>query len=452
MYDAIILGAGQAGPTLASRLTAAGQKVALVEREKMGGCCVNYGCTPTKALVANAKIAHSVRCADEFGIEVRDFSLDMNKIQKRKEGIVSQSREGLRDWLVGMEGCDVYEGHATFQDPHHIAVGDKVLEGKKIFINVGGRAFIPPGFEKVPYLTNVTILELDVIPEHLLIVGGGYVAVEFAQIFRRFGSRVTLFQRHAHLMPKEDVEVSEAVRQILEKEGVEVQTEVQNLQAISREGKICVNEQWMGSHLLLAAGRVPNTDQLDLEKAGVALDGRRFIQVNEQLQTSQPHIWALGDCNGKGAFTHTAYNDYEIVADNLLKGENRSVQDRFTTYALFLDPPLGRVGMTEKEARASEREVLMAQMPMTRVARAIEKGETDGFLKVLVDRKNQQILGASLLGTGCDEVVQILTALMYAKAPYTILERAVFIHPTVSELLPTLFSELKPLVQESSYR
>lgn len=453
MYDAIIIGTGQSGPSLANRLTQAGKTVAIIERKLFGGTCVNNGCTPTKALVANAKVAQMVRQADVFGVDVDSFQIDMKKVKARKDALVKGSSNGVRDWLYGMPGCTVIEGHATFEGERSVRVNEQFIEGKQIFINVGGRALIPhmQGLEKVPYLTNSSLMDVDFIPEHLLIVGGGYIALEFAQIFRRFGSRVTVFQRRPHLMPKEDVDISEAIREILEKEGIEVVTEAHDLQVLpdSREGAIRLQTDqphtFEGTHLLLAAGRVPNTSDLGLEKAGIEVDERGFIKVNDQLQTSQPHVWAIGDCNGRGAFTHTSYNDYEIVAANLLDGGNRSVSDRIPIYALFIDPPLGRVGMTEREARASGREALVATMPMTRVARAREKGETDGFMKILVDAKSKQILGASFLGTGCDEVIQMVADVIYAKAPYTSIQRGVHIHPTVSELVPTLLEGLRPL-------
>lgn len=455
-YDAIILGAGQSGPSLANRLTQAGKKVAILERLRFGGTCVNNGCTPTKALMSTAKAAHTVRKAKDFGILVEAFHVDMPLVKKRKDGIVHQSAEGVEKWLRKMENCTVYEGHGFFLSAHQIRVGSETIEGEQIFINVGGRAAIPsiPGLEKIKYLTNSSMMEIDYLPEHLLIVGGGYIALEFAQMYRRFGSQVTIFQRQPHLMPKEDEDVSNAIREIIEGEGIEVLTETKEMAILpaSRQGAIHIEinhqgkqKKIKGSHLLLAAGRVPNTQDLGLENAGVERDEKGFIKVDERLRTTQPHIWAMGDCNGRGAFTHTSYNDYEIVAENLLDGGTRSVNERISIYALFIDPPLGRVGMTEKEAKTLNHKVLMATMPMTRVARAREKGETAGFLKILVNAETKLILGASLLGTDCDEVVQLIADIIYAKSPYTTIQKGVHIHPTVSELLPTLLSELKPV-------
>lgn len=455
-YDAIIIGTGQAGPSLANRLTKAGMQVAIIERKRFGGTCVNNGCTPTKALVANAKVAQMIRQAEQYGILVEGFQIDMKKVKSRKDAIVKHSSDSVRTWLFDMQGCTVFEGHATFEGPHHVQVDNMVIEGKRIFINVGGRAHIPSisGLEEIPYWTNSTIMEVDFIPNHLLILGGGYIALEFAQIFRRFGSRVTIFQRREHLMPKEDQDISDAIREILEKEGIRVVTEATNLSIVSDsktnaihlqmvEGKLI--KEYRGSHLLLATGRIPNTSDLGLEKAGVEVDKKGFIKVDDRLQTSQPHIWALGDCNGRGAFTHTSYNDYEIVASNLLNKEERLVSERLPIYALFIDPPLGRVGMTEREVRASGKEALMAKIPMSQVARAREKGETHGFMKILVEAKTQKILGASLLGVDCDEVIQTIADVMYTQAPYTSIQRGVHIHPTVTELLPTLLEGLKPI-------
>jgi len=451
-FDAIIVGTGQAGPSLANRLTQAGMQVAIIERARVGGTCVNTGCTPTKALVANAKAIHYVRSAAPFGIKINSFSIDMPAIKARKDSIVNESSSGLKQWLLGMKGCTFIEGEAVFTDPHTVCVNGEFLHAERIFINVGCRAAIPniPGLADIPYLTNSSMMDLDDLPEHLLIIGGGYIALEFAQMYHRFGSSVTVLQRNSYLMPKEDTDISEEIRKILEKNGIQILTDVRQIKVLngSKQGdiRLDVGKQTIaGSHLLLATGRVPNTDGLGLDKAGVKKDEKGFIKIDDWLQTTQSHIWALGDCNGHGAFTHTSYNDFEIVAANLLDGGSRKVSDRIPIYALYTDPPLGRVGMTEREARKSGRRLSMAKMPMTRVARAREKSETDGFMKIITDNETNQILGASLLGTGCDEVVQMIADVIYAKAPYTSICKGVHIHPTVCELIPTLLEGLQPL-------
>lgn len=451
-YDAIIIGAGQAGPPLAERLTKAGMNVALVERKLFGGTCVNTGCIPTKTLVASAYAAHLMRRVSDYGVTVGDVAVDMMAVKARKDAISGKSRTGVEAMLRGLKTCTVHQGHATFGAPNEVMVSGETLRSDRIFINVGGRAFIPDfaGVNEVEYLTNTSILELDALPEHLVIVGGSYVGLEFAQIYRRFGSKVTVVEKGPRLIAREDVEVSSAVQTILEAEGVAVRLSAECIKFTPRGNEIGVGvnctsgePEVVGSHVLLAVGRRPNTDDLGLDKAGVLMDERGYIRVDDELRTNVDGIWALGDCNGKGAFTHTAYNDFEIVAANLLDGEKRRVSDRIPAYALFVDPPLGRVGMTEAEARAAGHEVAIGTRPMTRVGRAIEKGETQGFMKVVVDRKTEGILGAAILGVGGDEVVHGLLDIMYARAPYTTLRRAVHIHPTVSELVPTVLGDLK---------
>lgn len=459
-FDAIIIGTGQAGPSLANQLTQAGMSVAVIERKHFGGTCVNNGCTPTKALVANAKAIHIVRHAASFGLHIDSFSLDMAVVKARKDAIVRESSQSLEQWLRSMKGCTVIKGHAAFESPHAIRVNGQLLNADKFFINVGCRAAIGKmqGLDQIPYLTNSSMMDVDFLPEHLIILGGGYIALEFAQVYRRFGSRVTVIQRRSYLMPKEDIDVSEEIRKILEKEGIEVLTDVEHamVDSSSKEGKVTIQieqhgikKMVSGSHLFLATGRVPNTEDLGLERAGIEKDQSGFIKVDEELRTNHSHIWALGDCNGKGAFTHTSYNDYEIVAENLLGKGKRRISDRIPIYALFIDPPLGRVGMTEEQARASGKNVWMAKMPMTRVARAREKSETDGFMKILVDKDNGEILGAAFLGVEGDEAVQTIAALIQAKAPYTTICKTVLIHPTVTELIPTLLDALQPINAEA---
>ena len=454
-YDAIIIGTGQAGPSLAVRLAGTGMKVAIVERKRFGGTCVNNGCIPTKTLVASARAAHIARHASEYGVRIGgSIIVDMKKVKERKDAVVRGSNEGLEKWLKSTEKLMVYEGHARFEDARQVRVGDELLEADKIFINVGGRASTPPlpGLDQVGYLNNSTMMDVDFLPEHLIVIGGSYVGLEFAQMYRRFGSEVTIVEMGPRLIQREDEDVSEAVRTILEAEGIKMRLSAECIALENRGDKVAVNvdcssgdKTVIGSHALLAVGRVPNTADLGLENAGVALDRRGYIQVDEQLGTNVPGIYALGDCNGRGAFTHTSYNDYEIVAANLLDGDPRRVSDRITAYALYIDPPLGRAGMTETEVRKSGRKALIANRPMVRVGRAVEKGETQGFMKVLVDAETKEILGASLLGIECDEVIHSILDVMYTKAPYTVIQRAMHIHPTVTELIPTMLGELKPL-------
>jgi pyruvate/2-oxoglutarate dehydrogenase complex dihydrolipoamide dehydrogenase (E3) component len=454
-FDSIIIGAGQAGPTLAGRLTQSGRTVAFVERKLFGGTCVNTGCTPTKALVASAYVAQKARTANSYGVTIPStISVDMKAIKARKDQIVLNSRNGVEGYLRSMQNCTVFTGQAQFEAPNQVRVGDDLLTAKEIFINVGGRAIIPdfPGVDVVPYLDNVSILELETLPRHLIVVGGSYVGLEFAQIFRRFGSEVTIIEKSSRLVSREDEDVSASIKAFLEKEGITIRLNAECIHLHSHGDDIAVgvnceddNSDSIGSHILLAVGRRPNTDDLGLDRAGIEHDNHGFITVDDQLRTSVPGIWALGDCNGRGAFTHTAYNDYEIVAANLLDNDSRRVSDRLLTYALYTDPPLGRVGLTEAEVRRSGKPALIGTRPMTRVSRAIEKGETEGFIKVLVNASTKQILGASILGTGGDEAIHCIIDTMYARAPYTNIQRAVHIHPTVAELLPTVFGDLKPL-------
>ena len=455
-YDAIVIGSGQAGPFLAVRLAKAGMKTAFIEREHLGGTCVNNGCTPTKTLVASARVAHVARRAGEYGVRVGStVSVDMQAVKARKDGVVAQSVDGLSKWIAGTANLTLVWGHARFVGPHVVEVNGTTLEADKIFINVGGRAVLPTwdGIATVPVLTNATMMAIDTLPEHLVVAGGSYIGLEFAQMYRRFGSRVTVLEYGDRLIAREDREVSAAVQKILEDEGVTFRFSVKNATVAPGDGGRGVRLRLEGgdgspldgSHLLAAVGRRPNTDDLGLDKAGIAIDARGYIVVDDELRTSVPGVWALGDVNGRGAFTHPAYNDSQIVADNLLDGASRRVSDRIPAYALFIDPPLGRVGLSEAEVRARGKPALVATMPMTRVGRARERGETQGLMKVLVDAASERILGASLLCIEGDEIVHALLDVMAADASYKVIRDAVHIHPTVSELIPTLLESLHPL-------
>ena len=453
-FDAIIIGAGQAGPALAGRLTGAGKTVAFVERKLFGGTCVNTGCTPTKTLVASAYAAHLARRAADYGVLLEgSVRVDMKRVKARADAVVADSRNGVEQWLRGMADCTVVEGHARFEAANKVRVGQELLTAPRVFVNVGGRASVPdiPGVGEVPFLNNRSMLELDHLPEHLVVVGGSYIGLEFAQMYRRFGAEVTVVEKGPHLIGREDEEISEAIREILIGEGINVRAgaECISLAPHTRGVEVGVNckegkPTSVGSHVLLAVGRRPNTDDLGLEAAGVETDTRGYIKVDDRLATNVPGIWALGDCNGRGAFTHTAYNDYEIIAANLLDGEQRRVSDRVPAYALYIDPPLGRVGMTEAQARESGRPLLVGSRPMMRVSRAVEKGETQGLMKVVVDAETRKILGAAILGTGGDEAIHGILDIMNAGVPYDVLEHAMHIHPTVSELIPTMLGEMRP--------
>jgi len=454
-FDAIIIGAGQAGPPLAGRLTAAGMSVALIERHLFGGTCVNTGCMPTKTLVASAYAAHLARRAADYGVMLdAPPRIDMARVKARADAVSAKARAGVENWLRGMKGCTVINSHARFVAPDTVSVGEERLTAPRIFIDVGGRAAVPPlpGVDQVPYLTNTSLLALDRLPEHLIIIGGSYIGLEFAQMYRRFGAEVTIVEKEQRLVAREDEDVSQAIREILEGEGITMRLSAECIRLAPHPDGVAVgvecasgNPETVGSHVLLAVGRRPNTDDLGLDKAGVAADSRGYIQIDDFLKTNVPGIWALGECNGRGAFTHTAYNDFEIVAANLLDGEARKVSERILGYALYIDPPLGRVGMTDNQARASGRPLLAGHRPMSRVGRAIEKGEMQGFMKAVVDAETRKILGATILGTSGDEAIHGIIDIMNAGVPYTILQRAVPIHPTVSELIPTLLGEMQPI-------
>ena len=451
-FDAIVIGAGQAGPALAGRLSAAGQSVAIIERKHLGGTCVNTGCMPTKALVASARAAHVARRAADYGVVLPGpVGVDMARVRARAHKVTMDARHGLEAWVGGMKGCELIRGQARFVGPHEIEVDGQRLTAPQIFINVGGRALVPDmlGVHDVATLNNTTILELETVPRHLVVVGGSYIGLEFAQMHRRFGAQVTVVEKGPRLVAREDPEVSDAIRAILEGEGITVRTDAACISFKPHSDGIEVGVDCtsgepsvVGSHVLVAVGRRPNTDDLGLEAAGLAADARGYIQVDDQLRTNVEGVWALGDCNGKGAFTHTSWNDYEIVAANLLDDDPRRVSDRIDTYALYIDPPLGRCGMTETAARAAGHNIRIGKRPMTRVGRAVEKGETQGFMKVVVDADTDAILGAAILGVEGDEAIHTIVDNMAAKQPYTTLQRTMHIHPTVSELIPTVLGEL----------
>jgi pyruvate/2-oxoglutarate dehydrogenase complex dihydrolipoamide dehydrogenase (E3) component len=454
-FDAIVIGTGQSGPALAHRLAGAGKRVAIVERKRFGGTCVNNGCIPTKSLIASARAAHVARRAADFGVVIDgEVRVDMKTVKARKDAIVRVSNQGVEEGLRENRQITVYVGHARFVGPKAVAVGDDLLTADQIFVNVGARADIPaiPGIDAVPYLDNSSMMAVDFLPAHLVILGGSYVGLEFGQMYRRFGSEVTIIQRDARLIPREDEDISQAIREILEDEGIRILTDADAGRVENRSGQVAVTVtvggdtiEVVGSHLLVATGRRPNTDDLGLDKAGVETDERGYIKVDSRLRTNVPGIFAMGDCNGRGAFTHTSYNDFEILEANLFGGEERRIEDRILTYALFIDPPLGRAGMTESEVARKGIKALVARMPMEDVGRAYERSETKGFMKIIVDAETKQLLGAALLGIEGDEIVQGLLDMMYAKAPWTVIRRAMHIHPTVYEMIPYMFDDLQPL-------
>jgi pyruvate/2-oxoglutarate dehydrogenase complex dihydrolipoamide dehydrogenase (E3) component len=452
-FDAIVIGTGQAGPPLAARFAAAGKTVAIIERHKFGGTCVNTGCTPTKTLVASAYAIHVARRGAEFGFDTGDVRVDIKRVKARKDAASAISSKGVEEWLRGMANCTVIQGQARFQSSNTVVVDDEVLQADKIYINVGARASVPemPGIHDVPFLNNSSMMDIDFLPEHFIIVGGSYVGLEFAQVYRRFGSEVTIVEMGPRLIGREDEDISQAVLEIMQAEGINIRLNAKCISLEKRDGGVAVGltceegpPELVGTHVLLAVGRTPNTSDLGLDRAGVATDHRGYIVVDDQLRTNVPGIWALGDCNGRGAFTHTSYNDYQIVADNLFNADHRRVSDRIQAYGLFIDPPLGRCGMTDADIRKSGRSALAAKYPMTQVSRANEKAETQGFIKVSVDAETKQILGAAILGVGGDEVIHVLLDVMYAKAPYTVVQRAMHIHPTVAEYLPIILDKLEP--------
>jgi len=454
-YDAIVIGTGQAGPSLATHLASEGYKVAIIERGRFGGTCVNTGCIPTKTMVACARAAHVVRHAENYGVITGGrISVDMKKIKTIKDKISGESNKNIEKWLKSTDNVTVYHGHARFESEKSVSVGKNILQADNIFINVGGRANIPefPGLGQIDYLDNSSIMEIDLVPEHLVVVGGGYIGLEFAQMFKRYGSEVTIIEKGDRLLKREDRDVSESIKNIFEKDGINIRLNAECISFCKDGGIIEVglncstgdNNKVRGTHILTAVGRIPNTDDLGLEKAGIETDSRGFVIVDNKLRTNINNIYALGDCNGRGAFTHTSYNDYEIVISNFIERGERTLDDRIECYGLFIDPPLGRAGMTEDAVRKSGRKALIGKRLMTRVGRARERGETEGFIKILVDAETKQILGSAIIGIEGDEAIHCILDIMYSKQPYTVIKNAVHIHPTVSELIPTVLGELKP--------
>ncbi|MDZ7755550.1 FAD-containing oxidoreductase [Rhodohalobacter sp.] len=452
-FDAIVIGTGQAGPSMASRCANEGLKTAVIEKDKFGGTCVNTGCTPTKAMVASARVAHVARRGNDFGVEIGDdIKVNLKKVKARKDKLVKNSTEGVENWLRETKNLTVFKGHARFTGNHTVQVGNQTLTAEKIFINTGAKPFVPPALQHVNYMTNADILELEKVPEHLIIVGGSYIGLEFGQMFRRFGSEITIIEQGDEIIGREDSNTSETLRNILEEEGIRFRLQSECISATQKGSQITVNLKCSngtptitGTHLLVATGRRPNTDDLGLEHTDIKLNDRKYIATDDTLKTSVDGVWALGDVNGKGAFTHTAYNDFEIVAANLFDNDSRKVSDRILNYALYTDPSLSHVGMYEQEARQSDKNIWIGYREMSRIARAKERGETKGFIKILVDADTKKILGATILGIDGDEIIHSILDIMYADQPYTIISRAVHTHPTISELIPTILQNLKPL-------
>ncbi|MFN0113540.1 MAG: FAD-containing oxidoreductase [Paracoccaceae bacterium] len=454
-FDSIVIGAGQAGPALAARLAGAGERVAIIERHHMGGTCVNTGCMPTKTMVASAYAAWLAREGARFGVRTGPVSIDMARVRARKDEVVTTARGNIERWMANTAGITLIRGHGRFASHREVEVGGRTLAAKKIFINVGATATIPPipGVDTVRTYTNADIMDLDRVPGHLLVVGGSYIGLEFGQVFRRLGAEVTVVEQSPRLLPREDAEISQEIGTILSGEGLSLHTGVADLAVKSAGDMILATfRDEMGterrievSHLLVATGRRPNTADLGLDAAGLKTDARGVIPVDDECRTAQPHIWALGEVNGKGAFTHTAYNDFEIVAANLLDGASRRISDRQLAYALFIDPPLGRVGMTESDARAAGLRPLVGIRRMARVGRAIESGETRGMMKVVLCADTRKLLGAAVLGFRGDEAAQFLLPALYKGMTDRDVMNMVGIHPTVTELLPYAIADARPV-------
>jgi pyruvate/2-oxoglutarate dehydrogenase complex dihydrolipoamide dehydrogenase (E3) component len=459
-FDAIIVGSGQAGSPLASALARRGWKVAMIEKSHLGGTCINTGCTPTKTLIHRAEVAHYVRNGARWGVSSKDATVDLPRMVAQKDALIHSRREGQQKAIDQLPNLRLYRGSAKFIGPHDVRVGTETLNSRRIFINSGARPSIPaiPGLDSVPYLTNESMLDLKILPKHLIVMGGGYVGLEFAQMFARFGSEVTIIQRSGQILPREDLEVAEELQKALQADGIKVLLKA-SVKRVSRQGAGVIAEVAMendgrtvrlnGSHLLVAVGRTPNTDDLDLDKSGIQTDKNGYVPVNDKLETSVEGIWALGDVKGGPAFTHISYNDYQIVFGNLIEGKNLSIKNRIVPYCVYTDPELGRVGMTEKEAQAKGLVLKIGKIPMTVVARAVERDETAGMMKLIIDAKNDRILGATVLATAGGELVQILYTLMLGDLPYTLMKDAVYIHPTLAEGFFFLVNDVKPVEPSS---
>jgi pyruvate/2-oxoglutarate dehydrogenase complex dihydrolipoamide dehydrogenase (E3) component len=451
-FDAIVIGSGQAGNPLVQHLADRGWTVALIEEKHLGGTCINTGCSPTKTMVHRAQVAYYARNAARWGVNASNVAVDLPKIVAQKDQVVRGMREGQEKQTAKRPKIKLYREHARFTSAHQLKVGDEVLESERIFINTGGRPYVPdiPGLASVPYLTNESAMQLMSVPRHLLILGGGYIGLEFGQMFRRFGSSVTIIHTGTQLVAQEDPEVVAELQKTLEAEGITFLLNARTTQVKANGGQITLNvdpgaREVSGSHLLLATGRVPNTDALDLEKAGVRRDKKGYVEVNGRLETNVPGIWALGDVKGGPAFTHISYNDFQIVYGNLIEGKDLSIEHRLVPYSVFTDPQLGGVGLTEKAAREKGYRLKIGKYPMTSVARAIERDETAGLMKLVVDASNDMVLGATILASEGGELVQILGILMLARQPYTLLKGAVYIHPTLAEGFFGLMESVKPV-------
>ena len=451
-FEHIIIGTGQATGTLLSRLITTGGKIAVIEGNKVGGSCVNYGCTPTKTLVASAKAIYKAKQGDFYGFETGKIKLNYSRIKERMNEIRNGSSNGLRNWIESSENVTFINEMASFVSNKTLKVGTENVKGNKIYINTGATPFVPPirGINEVEWLDSEGLLDLEHLPKHLIIIGGGYIGMEYSQIYRRFGAKVTVIQRNEQVMPREDKDVADEIQAFLEEEGVKIYCNSNAKSVLQEDGFIKLEIEYnnqlktiTGSHLLIATGRKPAIDQLKLKSAGINTDTKGYIEVNNYCQTNVDNVYALGDVNGKGAFTHTSVNDAEIVIDHLFGG-TRKISDRIPIYGLFTDPPMGKIGMSENEALRKGHKILKAKLPMKKISRSKEMGETKGFAKIIVDAETDLFLGITILGSGGDEIINMFAAIMYSRIPCHQYRKVVLVHPTVSELMPWALDELKP--------